>query len=892
MACARRCGTVLGMRFLPTLLILTLTALVLAPLARAVPPPLTAAFTMTPEAPAPDELVTFTSTSFTPTGGVIATEWDLDNDGEFDDGRKPTVTRAFPAGTHTVRLEARLSGPTPHTQIATKTFTVSAPQPTPTATATPTPTATPALPAPTPAAVAPVDIPKTPVGCETFIREGAFTAQGECLVGKRVTRIGVKGTRYRSTKPVKINGITITPAAGEDVLVDVLDHDDGGVKVAAGTQKGTATFIKQGETITVDSGYMWWKVVGDRFDGVELPANATLGGLPIVSLTEKPQLVVGGARLAFMVKMPQQFGAPTSDKPVRVTVGGIKPMAAAADGFHFEVENAALGPIALHKLVLDYDGNGSWTIDADATLPPPGNARVQAGAGIRNGGFDYAYGGATFPGQGLSIVGPVFLKRIEFRVEVTPKESECVPNIGVKPLPGSSPWGGISYPPGMEPPPTTKDYGVPTFALCGEVGLAAGPTILGVPAIGLDAGLGFAIFDDRPALLRAFGEVKLAGIPLYEAAFELHGDGYIEAKGRAKWVWPGVALMQGNLAVEMLGTKFNAHGGVEACVLDWCAVGARAVVSNAGVAVCLKVDWGVDTWHPGIGYKWGESPTIYFAGCELGPYKTRVRASAAQAGAPQSVTLPGGLPGAAIAIVGADAPPTVTLVGPKGERFTTPAGTGVTQQNPFFVVKDPNSRTTQILVHKPSAGEWRVVPEAGSSAITEVKSAEGREAPKVTAKVVRRGGKRVLEYRVSGGGKVTFAERGATAGAILGVARGAKGTIAFDPADGRAERRHIVAIVEQDGLPSAQVAVATYKAPAAQRPARVRGVSTKRAGSKVRVTWKRDGAPAHVVTVALSDGRRLVRRVDGRTRLDVNVPRGLRAKATVRAVARNGMVGR
>lgn len=892
MARGRRCGTVADMRFLPTLLILTLTALVLAPLARAVPPPLTASFTMTPEAPAPDEPVTFTSTSFTPTGSVIATEWDLDDDGQFDDGRKPTVTRAFPAGTHTVRLEARLSGTTPHTQVATRTFTVAAPTtPTPTPTATPTATATPEPPLPvtTPAAAAPVDIPTTPVGCETFVRSGSFTAQGECLLPKKISRIAGQGTQYSSSKPVRVNGVTITPAAGQEVLVKVIDYGDRGIEIGAGTKNGTATFTERGETITVDTGYMWWTVENGRFDGIEPPANATLGGLPVVKLVERPQLVVGGARFAFMVKMPQQFGAPTSDKPVRVTAGGIR--AAAGEGFHFEVENAAIGPIALHKLLIDYDGDDTWRIAADATLPGPANARVKARSGIRDGGFDYGEGEATFLGQGLSIVGPVFLKRIKFRVEVTPQESECVPNIGVKQLPTASPWN-IPPAPGMPEQPTTKDYGVPTFALCGEVGLAAGPTILGVPAIGLDAGLGFAIFDDRPALLRAFGEVKLAGIPLYEAAFELHGDGYIEAKGRAKWVWPGVALMEGKLAVEMQGTKFNAHGGVDACVLDWCAVGARAVVSNAGMAVCLKIDFEVDTWHPGIGYKWGETPTIYFAGCELGPYKTRVKASAAQAGAPRQVTLPAGLPGAAIALVGRDAPPTVTLVGPKGERFTTPTGTGVTQQNPFFVVKDPNSRTTQILVHKPSAGAWKVIEEPGSSPITELKSAEGREAPKVTAKVVRRGGKRVLDYRVSGGGKVTFAERGATAGNVIGVAKGSRGTIAFDPADGRAEKRHIVAIVEQDGLPSAQVAVTTYRAPAAKKPGRVQGVSTKRHGGRVRVSWKRDGAPAHIVTVALSDGRRVVRRIDGRTHLELPVPRGLRAKATVRAVARNGMVGR
>ena len=41
---------------------------------------------------------------------------------------------------------------------------------------------------------------------------------------------------------------------------------------------------------------------------------------------------------------------------------------------------------------------------------------------------------------------------------------------------------------------------MPTFALCGEVGLTAGPQILGAAAISLDAGLGLATYDDRPSV--------------------------------------------------------------------------------------------------------------------------------------------------------------------------------------------------------------------------------------------------------------------------------------------------------------------------------------------------------------------------------------------------------
>ena len=72
-------------------------------------------------------------------------------------------------------------------------------------------------------------------------------------------------------------------------------------------------------------------------------------------------------------------------------------------------------------------------------------------------------------------------------------KSECVPHLGVE----TETFLGATF---------TYDYGVPTFALCGEVGLTAGPSVLGAKAISLDAGLGVATYDDRPSVLRAFGD--------------------------------------------------------------------------------------------------------------------------------------------------------------------------------------------------------------------------------------------------------------------------------------------------------------------------------------------------------------------------------------------------
>jgi PKD repeat protein len=68
-----------------------------------------ATFTFGPDAPNPRELVTLTSTSVDPDDPTRppAVEWDLDNDGAFDDGTGTKVTKAFPtSGNQTVRLRA------------------------------------------------------------------------------------------------------------------------------------------------------------------------------------------------------------------------------------------------------------------------------------------------------------------------------------------------------------------------------------------------------------------------------------------------------------------------------------------------------------------------------------------------------------------------------------------------------------------------------------------------------------------------------------------------------------------------------------------------------------------------------------------------------------------
>ena len=78
-------------------------------------------FTFSPPAPNAGQTVTFTSTSSDADGQITAFAWDLDNDGAFDDGAGATAQRAYPAGSHTVRLrvadDAGDSGTAAHTVV-------------------------------------------------------------------------------------------------------------------------------------------------------------------------------------------------------------------------------------------------------------------------------------------------------------------------------------------------------------------------------------------------------------------------------------------------------------------------------------------------------------------------------------------------------------------------------------------------------------------------------------------------------------------------------------------------------------------------------------------------------------------------------------------------------
>jgi hypothetical protein len=790
------------------------------------------------------------SLSSDPDGSIARYEWDLDGNGTFelDGGSSPTVT-------HTFELFKGLVDPRVRTVSVRVTDDGGA------------------------TAVDTVQLHLYEPACQDLVVYGGLELSGPCIRSRNATAgDGRPVKRHYSKEPVTINGITLVPAGGGYITADVpRDGASGYPHVYAGNVK--VSMAVEGAIVPLSDGRIDWRAINGKLYGFEVDATARLNGLRITGVPTHPTLGLGRARVDVHVAMPDQFGGTTSSTPIPLR-GGAGAQAAASEPLSFEVPSGALGPIGLSNLKVTFDGVDLWEIAAGVALPPPTDVQINAEAGIRsNGDFDHAAAEVDF-GSGVGPFGPVpiYLKRIAFRVELHPKQSECVPHVGVV---------------------DGRDYGNPTFALCGSVRLTGGPSILGAAAISLDGGLGFATFDDRPGVFRAFGDLNVVEIPVAHGEMEVHTDGYIRVGGRYHWGVEDVFSIKGGLDLELFGSKFNASAWGDACIdfVDFCR-GMSAVISSKGVAVCLSIDVWIGTWEPGIGYVWGESfPDLYFDGCDIGDYKEHIDRSTASAAAvgEQSVDVKDGLPGTVFAAQGKDAPPKITLIGPKGERITTPDGLTPVEDEHYFLLKDPRANLTQIAINAPSGGRWRVVVEDDSSPLVSLRSADGLPEPDVEATVTGAGHHRVLRYHVAPveGQRVTFLERGPSAGHTIGVARGSAGALEFTPADGAAERRDIVAVVEQDGRPRGELKVTGYRAPAALRPTRPRGTRVRRGRSSLSVRWRPvPGAVQYEVRVRLDDGRRLLvrtrrpratlRRIAAKRRGSVSI-RSLSASSTASA---------
>jgi hypothetical protein len=225
-----------------------------------------------------------------------------------------------------------------------------------------------------------------------------------------------------------------------------------------------------------------------------------------------------------------------------------------------------------------------------------------------------------------------------------------------------------------------------------------------------------------------------------------------------------------------------------------------------------------------------------------------------------------------------------------------------------MIATNPEDNTTSIMVAHPAAGDWKIEPHAGSSAITEVDRAYAEPEPSLAGGV---GGKRYrrtlgYSYATNPGQKITFVERGAKTTQVLGVAKAGRckeqpkgartiacGRLKFTPGHGPAGKRQIVAVIEQDGRPRGEQVVATYKAPKDRLPGRPRLLRARRAGSTVMVRWAAvAGARGYTASVRTSDGRKLSFAPSLKKGIRVRgVGRDTTVRVALRALRLDGAVG-
>lgn len=263
-----------------------------------------------------------------------------------------------------------------------------------------------------------------------------------------------------------------------------------------------------------------------------------------------------------------------------------------------------------------------------------------------------------------------------------------------------------------------------------------------------------------------------------------------------------------------------------------------------------------------------------------------------------ALRLPAHLPLAEIIVKGRGGAPRVAVRGPGGAGLEDPSDQRPAVSVPIVISPLPRTDETVIALNHPRGGRWRVFALPGSAAITAVEHLDGLPSARVSARVLGRGRRRALLYRVRprDGQRVEFIERSGQVYHPLGVARAARGRLRFQAADGPGGRRRILALITLAGVPAQQLTVATFTAPPRERPGRVRRLRVRRtADGALRISWGAASGPVrgYLVGVTLSDGRRLAlpEPLQRRRLLVRPVVASLRGEVTVRALGVAGTVG-
>lgn len=670
-----------------------------------------------------------------------------------------------------------------------------------------------------------------PGTCKPFVKLG--TTKVRALKGC-FEKAGKKNA-WVAAGPVKVNGIDIDPKGGSG-------SDSAGAGASSGfkvtaipgnrTLKTNGTARVHAGAVQLDVGTVNWKLPAKNGKVIKLAGNdgsvfkdlgkytKELFDLPVVGDAEL-RIKGSGTEIPSHFRMPGILGSVTGNTTFETGQGGIS-----FDGLEIEVPKAGIGLLHLAGIDIKYDGADRFTGTARVALPPQYSKSItEVTFGIED--------------------GELSLLRVE-----PPPFTPALPIIGSPP----SPMVGLdridfTY---------VRKPGSRLFT--GGIYLIGGPKALG---LSVDGAVSLEFPSKGPTILSAGGTLTVVKVPLGggEATYTVGFPGSFKFNaGFSLFGFTGG--LEGFL--DLSSGKFSASGSAHSGPF-----GGEVVVSSKGIAACVSVPGPPPDL--GFAWKWGGPPSFLcpdIGSFKISPPKSSsapVAGTRAGAGTPavipaDGVSLPSGLNEAAIAVLGSGGAPLIVVTGPDGEVVSS--GPETIEQGRYRIVPVPGESRTIIQIGDPVGGNYSVEAQPGSVPISRILTARGLPQPKVTAKVRGKGRKRRLIYRVRqiDGQRVTFSEEGKGTGRQIGIAKRVKGRIRFSPAPGPRGRRRIVALVEQDGVPRAQIQVSRYRAPGIARPRRPKQTRALRRGRKLLVKWSRlRGVHGYEVRVNLPrDGRRLI----------------------------------
>lgn len=646
------------------------------------------------------------------------------------------------------------------------------------------------------------------------------------------------GSYRLSRQPVRINGLDYTPARGAVLVIvgggGVLKYSESFVVSSNATVSMNGVALRQGPlALRIDLDRAPVRVTDFRLNR-DIPFAT---GLKIAKGTASLDIIRRASLLATHIGLPSIFGGTTADTTIRLS----NPDGARLGNFKLSLGEFKLAGVGVKKADLAY---------TDTPLSLTGSAEVKIAESGPTVGAELVLGGGT-SGRALTFQSfkgfyegppyiPLFagvdLTRIDGGFELYPPVTRLTAGATVK-------VGGAAL-------------ACPPYTLVGTLALQFYPSVS---------------FD-------ASGSARLFCIPVASGYVHVDDSGYISFGGRFGLdvkIWS----TQAQIDAAFLAPHFQAEGGQRTCILGYACLSGRGIISDRGIAACVSAKLLVVRVTLGAGADWDDpiGSARVFTGCDFGRWRTVVRPAQA-AGPERRVTIRPGLRAFSLAVVGRGRAPDVELRGPRGEVYSLPASGPMTVAAATGF-RSPVDGTAYFAVGKPSAGTWRIVPRTGSSEITEVRTADGLPEPSVRlTRLAARRGQFAYRYAIRrvAGQKVTFVERARGGERRLATTSAAGGVLRFSPSDASGTKRSIVALIEQDGQPRANLTLARFAA-APPRPGRPPRLRARRRGSSLVVAWSPAAkAQSYEARIRLSDGRSLL------------FTRAARARSfTVRGVARS-----